>query len=152
MLYEYHTELEGISDDVYKTIDNLIQQAKLDEPFDYPHTRYIITGHQGNDVVGAVVYGNFIIRDTEYPRFLHIIVSPKYQKTKKGLLLMDESESYLLTKGFTQVIAVITHDLPNRKMKRTYALKFGYKKYHEDSVGEYFYKKLGVDYVRKSKR
>lgn len=139
MVYEYYEYgLKTLPEEVKK----LIQNNLVDEPFDWNHYRYGIVGRDNGKLIGIVAYGIAETKGYSYPRFLHIVIDEPHRRTRRGIQLMLESERYLFNKGYTQVITLILNSLNHRDMKRRYATKFGYIKYHEDSIGEYFYKNL----------
>ena len=137
------TYIDNIPLAVNEEIRNLIYSSGLDEPFDWISAKYFIIGRHNNKLVGLVVYGEIWYKDIKYPRFLHIIISPEFRRTKTAYKMLCKSEEYFKNLGFRQIICYIDNKLKNRIMKRKYALKFGYEKYTENTEGEFFYKNIG---------
>ncbi len=127
-----------IQDDVIA----VIKESGLDEPFDYINAKYFIVAREGDDIIGLVVYGEMQVADVMLPRFLHIIIAPKYKRSKLAYKMLQESENKLAEMGFKIITCFIRFDLPNRDMKIRYARHWRYLKYKEDSLGEYFSKQI----------
>ena len=123
-------------------IFDLIRKSDLDEPFDWVSSKHFMVGKDKDKIVGLVVYGNIKQGDRVVPRFLHIIISPEYKRTKIAYKMLKDSEKVFLNRGHDQIIAYMENELPNKEMKKTYAEKFGYKQYAKTDNGEFFYKPL----------
>jgi len=127
---------------VYTIASEIVRKSNIDEVFDWKNSKYFFIGKHKDAFVGIVTYGRMEFSEKILPRFLHIVVNSKFQKTRKSLQLYKETERYFTDKGFSQVVAFIRWDLPHREMKKSYALKSKYVKYHQDDEGELFYKNL----------
>lgn len=125
---------------VYDTVT----ESDLDEYADFKQFKTVIVGTKNDEIVGLVAYGEFINTDNgkTYPRFLHIIITPKFKRTRDAYNMLKESEKVFKAEGHETILCLITHTLPSRDMKKKYAEKFGYKKYAENALGEYFFKKI----------
>lgn len=140
---EHKLEIKRIGDyGVTEEIKSLILNSGLDEPFDWVNVKHIIRGKYDDELVGIVVYGEITLQGKLYPRFLHVIFSPKYKRSKKALDLLILSEQEIKKLGFNQIITFIHKELNNKSMKEKYALKFGYKHYADTGDGKLFYKNI----------
>jgi len=138
----YHVECYTNEHNGLAGIQKFVNESDIDEVVCWQHVKYYILAKDNDAIIGVVLYSDALINNDVYPRFLHVIISPKYRRTKSGLKLMRDSEKYFAQQGKKQIIAYIINDLPNRDMKKRYAIKFGYRKYSETPNGEYFYKNL----------
>jgi hypothetical protein len=121
----------------------MIEESGLDEPFDWLNTKYIVLGYKEGEPVAVVSYGISEIHHKVLPRFLHIIISKKYQHCISGYKVLVESEQILKKKGYKQLVACFVPDLPGKEMKMKYARKFGYKQFCTVEDGtEWLYKDI----------
>jgi hypothetical protein len=123
-------------------INTIIKESDLKEPFDYIHSKYFIIAKCGSEIIGLVVYGEIKIDGVTLPRFLHIIIVPKYKRTKLAYRMLMESEQEIKKLGFKLLICFIRFDLPEREIKIKYAIKDGYLKYSKNEAGEFYYKMI----------
>ena len=123
-----------------KDVNYVIKTSGLDEPFDYENSKYFIVAKNGDDVIGLVVYGVMQVGQATLPRFLHIIIAPKYKRSKLAYKMLLDSEQELLKLGFKFITCFVRFDLASRDMKIKYALKWDYRKYKQNDEGEFFYK------------
>jgi len=131
-----------IPEPILGEINKIIRESGLDEPFDYLNSKYYVVAQNEEDTIGFVVYGEMKTSSGVYPRFLHIIITPKYKRTKLAYKMLVESEQELRKIGFDTILCFIGFDLENREQKKIYAEKFNYKKYAQDELGEFFYKQI----------
>lgn len=136
-LYDKVLPVEEISE-----LRDLIQNSGMKEPFDWARSKYFFIGKDKNKLVGTIVYGEIKAGDKIYPRFLHVVLSPEYKRTRKALKLFLDSEKKLKEMGNRQIIAFIRNDLENAEFKRKFAVKGGYTKYETSDIGETYYKNL----------
>lgn len=115
-------------------LDSLAKETNLDENIDY-QCEFIVAR---NGSIAGVAGVNFIKQET--PRFEHIIISPEYQKTKLGGILMIRTERHLKDLGYKQYTAFI---LKTNKTMQDYAIKFGFQPYLNTINGIWFYKNIG---------
>ena len=130
----------NIPDGLIRDVNYTIKESGLDEPFDYLNSKYYVVAKNGDEIVGLVVYGVMQVGQATLPRFLHIIIAPKYKRSKLAYKMLLESEQELLKLGFKFITCFVRFDLASRDMKIKYALKWGYRKYKQNDEGEFFYK------------
>ena len=130
----------NIPDGLIRDVNYTIKESGLDEPFDYLNSKYYVIAKNGDEIVGLVVYGEMQIGEATLPRFLHIIIAPKYKRSKLAYKMLLESEQELLKLGFKFITCFVRFDLASRDMKIKYALKWDYIKYKSNDEGEFFYK------------
>ncbi len=118
----------------FNELDNLVDETNLDENIDYKCQFFVC--RQDNKIIG-VAGVNFVKNVT--PRFEHIIISPKYQKTKLGGILMMRTEKWLKELGHTYYNAFIYYD---KFLMRHYAKKFGFVETTKGNKGSWFVKDL----------
>ena len=121
-------------------LDNLAIITNLDEPVDY--TCDFLTARDDRGYLLGAAGVNFY--KLEEPRFEHIIVSPKYQKTKLGGILMKRTERWLKDLGYKAFVAYIYN---TKTLMIKYAKKFKMKPYKFTDVGTWWYKSLEEGYV-----
>jgi hypothetical protein len=130
----------NIPDGLIRDVNYTIKESGLDEPFDYLNSKYYVIAKNGDEIVGLVVYGVMQVGQATLPRFLHIIIAPKYKRSKLAYKMLLESEQELLKLGFRFITCFVRFDLASRDMKIKYALKWDYRKYKQNDEGEFFYK------------
>lgn len=130
----------NIPDGLIRDVNYTIKESGLDEPFDYLNSKYYVIAKNGDEIVGLVVYGVMQVGQATLPRFLHIIIAPKYKRSKLAYKMLLESEQELLKLGFKFITCFVRFDLASRDMKIKYALKWDYRKYKQNDEGEFFYK------------
>ena len=119
----------------FKEIQKLADSLELKEDIDYACDfigAFDTDGHL-NGLVGI----NF--EKCKYPRFEHILIDKKYQKTALTIALMFESERYITEVGYTQYVAFIYRT--NSIMTR-YAKKFGFEFYCPGNIGDWYIKTI----------
>lgn len=117
-----------------KELDDLAKKTNLGENIDYG-CRFIVA-RKNDKIIGATGI-NF--EKNELPRFEHIIVSPEYQKTKLGGILMARVERWLIDLGYKRYIAFIFY---GKDSMRHYAKKWGMIEDKQGIKGSWFYKNL----------
>lgn len=132
----------NIPDGLIRDVNYTIKESGLDEPFDYLNSKYYVIAKNGDEIVGLVVYGEMQIGEATLPRFLHIIIAPKYKRSKLAYKMLLESEQELLKLGFKFITCFVRFDLASRNMKIKYALKWNYRKYKQNDDGEFYYKTI----------
>ena len=130
----------NIPDGLIRDVNYTIKESGLDEPFDYLNSKYYVIAKNGDEIVGLVVYGVMQVGQATLPRFLHIIIAPKYKRSKLAYKMLLDSEQELLKLGFRFITCFVRFDLASRDMKIKYALKWDYRKYKQNDEGEFFYK------------
>jgi GNAT superfamily N-acetyltransferase len=116
-------------------IDNLAIVANINEPLDYDC--YFITAR---DTAGHLVGVAGVNFDKEqYPRFEHIIVSPRFQKGKLSAILMRRMESWIRDLGYKMFVAFIYHE---KKIMHHYAKKFLMSPFKESQKGIWYAKEV----------
>jgi hypothetical protein len=130
----------NIPDGLIRDVNYTIKESGLDEPFDYLNSKYYVIAKNGDEIVGLVVYGVMQVGQATLPRFLHIIIAPKYKRSKLAYKMLLDSEQELLKLGFKFITCFVRFDLASRDMKIKYALKWDYRKYKQNDEGEFFYK------------
>lgn len=118
----------------YNELDDLARETKLDEDIDYG-CQFLVC-KKDNKIIG-VAGVNFVKNET--PRFEHIIISPKYQKTKLGGILMMRVEKWLQDLGYKFYNAFIYYD---KFLMRHYAKKWGMMEIKKGNKGSWFTKDL----------
>lgn len=132
----------NIPDGLIRDVNYTIKESGLDEPFDYLNSKYYVIAKNGDEIVGLVVYGEMQVGQATLPRFLHIIIAPKYKRSKLAYKMLLESEQELLKLGFKFITCFVRFDLASRNMKIKYALKWNYRKYKQNDDGEFYYKTI----------
>jgi len=115
-----------------KEIKNLADEVGIDEPLD-TKCQFIIARHEGK-LAGFVGF-----RLDTTPRFEHIVLARRFQKTRLGVLLMKAMEEFLRKSNFKQYASYI---LNSRLHMQGYAVKWGMKAYAVKDNGIWFYKNL----------
>lgn len=123
-------------------INSVIENSYLKEPFDRLRSKYFIVAKNNNDIIGLVTYGEIDADGINVPRFLHIIITPEYKRSRLAYKLFIESEQELKKLGHKMIICYIRFDLVDRDMKIKLAKPQGYMKYRNGPEGEYFYKMI----------
>lgn len=118
----------------FNELDELAKETNLNEDIDYK-CRFIVA-RKDNKIIG-VAGVNFVKNET--PRFEHIIISPKYQKTKLGGILMKRVDRWLQDLGYKFYNAFIFYD---KKLMRHYAKKWNMIETTKGNKGSWFTKEL----------
>ena len=119
----------------YRELDKLAEKVNLDEDIDYG-CRFIVA--KKDDKIVGVAGVNFL--KNPIPRFEHIIISPEYQKTKLGGVLMRRTDRWLHDLGYKQYTAFIFY---GKDLMRHYANKWGMIEDRQEIKGSWFYKNIG---------
>lgn len=134
-----------IPDDIFFELRQLVIDSGIDEPFDYNSNLKYMLWKEG-ELAGAIAYRIVITEAGNYiPRFIHVILSPKIQRSKIAYKFVKDSLKDLRKKGFVQAIAVI---LDRRNMMIRLAKKLGFKEYKTDKVREERYYYLNLKEVK----
>jgi len=120
---------------IYPELEDLKAQVNLDEPIDYA-CDFIVARDDNRNILG-VAGVNF--HKNETPRFEHIIISPKYQKTKLAGVLMRRIDHWLRDLGYKFYNAFIFYD---KELMRRYAKKWGMVETVKGNKGSWFTKEL----------
>ncbi len=120
---------------IYPELEDLRAETKLDESIDYA-CDFIVARNDNQEIIG-VAGVNF--HKNETPRFEHIIISPKYQKTKLGGILVRRVDRWLQDLGYKFYNAFIFYD---KGLMRHYAFKFGMVETIKGNRGSWFTKDL----------
>jgi len=115
-------------------IDELAKEVSLDEDIDY-QCKFLVCRKDGK-IIGAA--GINFVKD-EIPRFEHIIISHKYQKTKLLGVLMKRVEDWLCILGYKFYNSFIFYD---KSLMRLYARKWGMIETKLGNKGSWFTKYL----------
>jgi len=118
----------------FNELDELAKETNLGENIDY--ACQFIVARKENKIVG-VAGVNFVKNET--PRFEHIIISPKYQKTKLGGILMIRVDKWLRDLRYKFYNAFIYYD---KELMRHYAKKWGMIETIKGNKGSWFVKDL----------
>lgn len=116
-------------------------EKDLDEPFEHGATFYIV-GKLEKEIVGIIAYRMISINGVSYPRFVQIIIDPKFRHTRNSIKFYRYSDIVLFTLGFKQIIVVIGKNLLRQEFRKKMTTKNGYKEYHEDEQGVYYFKNI----------
>jgi len=119
--------------DNYKII-NLAEKVNLDEKIDFKCK--FIGVKKNNELVGFIG----INMQGHYPRFEHIVIDHKYQRTRVVILLARAMEKFL--KPYKCYVSYILHI--NNTMKK-YAEKWGMRPYAKDNKGQWYHKNIGEE-------
>lgn len=114
----------------------LREETKLSEKIDYACN--FITCRDENRKIIAIAGVNFV--KLPIPRFEHIIITPRYQRTRLGVVMMRRVEKYIKDAGHKGYVAFILH--PN-KLMHNYAKKWGMRAYQITNKGTWFEKRIG---------
>ena len=114
-------------------LDQLVNLTNLDEPIDYGCT-FIVAKNE--DIAG--VAGVNLVKEV-YPRFEHIVIAPKYQKSKLGASLMLRMENWLRSMGYYTYVSFIYH---GKVLMHYYARKWGMKAYLQRPKGIWYFKTI----------
>ena len=115
-------------------LDELAREVSLEENLDY-QCKFLVC-RKDNKIIG-VAGVNFI--KSPIPRFEHIIISPEYQKTKLGGILMKRTDRWLIDLGYKQYNAFIFY---GKDLMRHYANKWGMIETTKGNKGSWFVKDL----------
>lgn len=115
-------------------IEELFSISGVDERLDY-NCDFLLARNGDDRILGFAG----INLHKRYPQFEHIIITPKYQKTRLLIKIMMCMERYLKEKGYKEYVAYI---LNTNNPMQIYALKFGFKAYDKDDKGVWLYKKI----------
>lgn len=126
--------------DLEDVVIHLINNSYLlGENFDY-EAEYKFVGKKDNKIIGVIAYRLQKLDNGEIvPRFIHVIISHEFRKTKTAVCFLDMTELYLKGKGYKYSIAYIKF---NNKFMKKLALTYLYEFYSSDEQGEYFFKGL----------
>lgn len=120
-------------------LDQIAKGTILEADIDYDCE--FIVASEGGKIIGVIGI-NFLYR---MPKLQHILIVPKYRKTRLGFFLMRSMEACLETLGFNGYASFIDSDI---MMK--YARKWGMEEWQKETNGMWFVKKLkGENYERK---
>jgi hypothetical protein len=124
-------------DRINKTeLSNLAQEVNLQEPLDYFCNWILARDSSGKLIaVAGVNLNRYLV-----PKFEHIIISPKYQKTKLLISIMKRMENYIKSLGHKGYISFI---LNKNKYMQDYAQKWGMRPYDIKFNGIWFEKRIG---------
>ena len=101
---------------------------------------YKFEGRLDGDLVGIMAYiTSKAWDDKQLPRFVHVILQRKYMGRPEGRELLNLTEEYLQKEGHKQLFACIK----NKKYMQKTITRHGYKLWHENDSGKYYYKNLG---------
>ena len=117
----------------------LIKNSKINEEFNYD-AEYKFIQRDGDNLVGLVFYDLQETKGKEYPRFIHVIIHPKYKRNRLAYKMLKESEKVLVEEGHKQIVAQIDND---KTLMIQLATKFGYKRYANRNGYGFYYKTLG---------
>jgi hypothetical protein len=118
-------------------IDNLINEVKLNEPFDWKAK--ILIFEYKDEQVGLV---GFNFQETDkglMPRFEHILLTEKVRRTKLAVKLLLVMEYYFKSEGYNQYLVYVRKD--NERMKK-YASHWGMVSYLDDNNGTWYFKNI----------
>jgi len=118
-------------------INNLIDEVKLDEPFDWK-AKILIFEYKGEKVGLA----GFNFQETDkglMPRFEHILLTKKVRGTKVAVKLLLIMEDYFKSEGYKQYLVYVRKD--NERMKK-YASHWGMVSYLDDDNGTWYFKNI----------
>lgn len=129
--------LSTLDIDDYSLLDELAERVNLDERVDKNCS--FIAARNGNEKILGVAGINLT---KKFPRFEHIIVDKKYQKTRLAVILMKAMERLLL---FREKGTYVSYILNSRKHMQDYAVKWGMIMYNETPRGKWYYKNLSKE-------
>ena len=125
--------------EVMKTILELAEECKINEPFDQ-ECDLIFTWVEKKRLVAVAAFKVVLFSDGHVlPRFEHIFGIEDVRKTTKGVRFLLNVEKAIFDFGFQQMWAYITKE---RKEMYDYAIKFGFQEYAKDEEGKFLVKNL----------
>ncbi len=116
-------------------LENLAIIVNLDEKIDWS-CKFLTARDDAGHLLG-VAGVNF--EKESYPRFEHIIVSPKYQKGKLAAVLMRRMEDWLKSLRFYHYVSFIYHE---RILMHHYAKKWKMVSFMNRPKGIWYYKTI----------
>ena len=131
----FRLEMIDVFDDV---LINFVQD-RIDEEFN-ARSEFKFAGYEDEKLVGVIVYELMKVDSgQELPRFIHVVLSEEFRRSKQAVKLLRATEKELKKMGYSQLVAYI---LDQRKHMQVLAEKFGYKKYGDFYMGSYYYKNI----------
>ena len=136
----FHKDIDKSS---FERIKKIVDDSGIDEPVYWEQVEFYILGECEKGVISIILYAKQSMDNgTFIPRFMHIITTPDFKRSKASYIVLKQSQVLLKNDGYNQIFLSIRHDLPRREMKRNMAVNFGYVKYFEDTERELFYKNI----------
>jgi hypothetical protein len=117
-------------------LSHLAEEVKLDEDLDY-FCNWVLARDPSGKLIA--VAGVNMLR-YPVPKFEHILISPKYQKSKLFVVMLKKLEEYIKARGHRGYISFI---LNKNKHIQDYAIKYGMRPYDIKFNGIWFEKQIG---------
>jgi hypothetical protein len=126
--------------EVEAEILKLVDECGIKEPYDCA-CDMTYTWSTDGEIVAVIAFRLHIFADSRtLPRIQHVIFHPDYASKKKprsSFIFLRKVFKSVEAKGYSSVWAYI-QNVPIEQYMKKMALKLGFKKYSEDSEGEYF--------------
>ena len=132
-------KLELLNCYIPKDVQSLIDKGEIKEDFHY-NSDWKFEGRIQDELVGLIAYTKCKFKDgKELPRFIHVLIVPKFRGKKEARILLHLTESHLKKSGYNQVCAHIKN---NRRYMQRSATHHGYLEYLKDDDSKYYYKNI----------